>query len=264
MQVPVRNFIKFSLACCRAYHSCSKTLTDEQQCELIGNTLVDLGLFPDTRWRTDNSEIRISRRLELNLSYAELTTTSNADIEPEDIEKICSTLSLRDLDGNEYSPSEQDEWKLLCTEYSRHRESETRAKIPFHIFEQLFAKDVKGLKLGDRIQQEIESRSPDRLEEFDKLNIQEGLNSKIQEYALALLDAPQPEAEISLPELLSKQTRRIVEKVAYPTPEKFINPLIKLAEVTQGFHESCDDKAHCRVEVRLVEVVIPTLQQWDY
>lgn len=250
-QVPVRKFIKFALACCHAYRSNAESRTAEQQSELIGEYLVHLGLFPDEMWRTNDSEVRTSRRLELNLSYAELATTSNSDIEPEEVQRICQGLLLRDANGNEYSADEQKRWKLLCIDYSGHRDPKVRAQIPFRIFEQLFAKDVKGLQLGDRVEQEIESIDPGRLEEFYKLNVQGGLNTRVQEHALVLLDADAPEIGLPLADLLSKQTRRMVEKVAYPTPERFLNPLIKLAEVARDFHASYGMEHSCRIEIRL-------------
>lgn len=250
-QVPVRNFIKFSLANCEAYNSKPETFTAEQQEEIVGENLIHLGLFPDSLWRSERSETRISRRLELNLSYAELVTTNNSDIEPDDVAKICSKIKFRNFSGEEHSPVEQEKWKKLCVEYSTHRTPHARALIPFHIFEQLFAKDVKGLALGDRVEKEIEDADLGRVDEFLNLNVKDGLNKRAQEQAQALLDADNTDSGLPLIDLLSKQTRRMVEKDASPTPERFFNPLIQLAEVARDFHASIYNDNPCRIEVRL-------------
>ena len=249
-QVPVRNFIRFVLSCCKAYQAHGSSLTADQQNELIGRSLIYLGLFPDEHWHLDSSAARTSRRLELNLSYAELATTSNADIEPEDVAKICSSLSFKDIDGTELPPEQQEHWKHLCIEYSKNRARELREQIPFRIFEQLFAKDVKGLQLGDRVEQELAANTPDQLEEFQKLKIQEGLNNRTQEAALTLLNADSNNTGLPLVDALTKQTKRMVEKVAYPTPERFVNPVTKIAEIARDFHTSYPDSA-CRIELRL-------------
>lgn len=250
-QVPVRNFIKFSLASCEAYHSKQESLTAEQQEELVGENLTNLGLFPDALWRREGSEIRTSRRLELNLSYAELVTTNSSDIEADEVAKICAKIKFRNVEGEEYSPSEQENWKKLCIEYSTHRSPQVRALIPFQIFEQLFAKDVKGLALGDRVEKEIEDADLGRVDEFLNLNVKDGLNKRAQEQAQTFLDADNADSGLPLIDLLSKQTRRMVEKDASPTPERFFNPLIQLAEVARDFHASIDHETPCRIEVRL-------------
>jgi len=250
-QVPVRNFIKFSLASCEAYYSEPGSLTAEQQEEIVGRNLTHLGLFPDSLWRSEGSEARTSRRLELNLSYAELVTTSNSDIEPDDVAKICAKIKFRNIEGEEYSPLEQEYWKKLCIEYSTHRTPQVRGQIPFNIFEQLFAKDVKGLALGDRVEKEIEDADLGRVGEFRNLNVKDGLNKRAQEQAQTLLEADNPDSGLPLIDLLSKQTRRMVEKIASPTPERFFNPLIQLAEVARDFHASVDTNTTCRIEVRL-------------
>lgn len=250
-QVPVRNFIKFALASCEEYYLASGSLTSDQQEEIIGRNLIHLSLFPDSLWRSEGSEIRTSRRLELNLSYAELVTANNSDIEPDEVAKICTRIKFRNIDGEEYSPAEQEKWKKLCIEYSAQRAPQLREKIPFNIFEQLFAKDVKGLALGDRVEKEIEDADLGRVGEFQNLNVKNGLNKRAQEQAQTLLDAENPDLGLPLIELLSKQTRRMVEKDASPTPERFFNPLIQLAEVARDFHASVGNDTPRRIEVRL-------------
>ncbi|MCG9703219.1 hypothetical protein L1D19_24460 [Vibrio natriegens] len=249
-QVPVRNFIRFVLSCCKSYQSQGASLTDEQQDKLIGTGLVHLGLFPDEYWNIESSMPRTSRRLELNLSYAELATTNNVDIEPEDVAKICSSISFKNSDGTELASEEQQRWKELCVEYSKSRDRNIRELIPFRIFEQLFAKDVKGLQLGDRVERELEANSLEALEKFYELKVQDGLNNRVQESALVLLDADTSKSGLPLVDSISKQTKRMVEKVAYPTPEKFVNPLTKLAEIARDFYTSYSDTP-CKIELRL-------------
>ncbi|BCO21082.1 hypothetical protein KUC3_39390 [Alteromonas sp. KC3] len=249
-QVPVRRFVNFVLGCCESFKLEGSNHTLEKQVELIGRNLVYLGLFPDEFWSEGKSDSSIARRLELNLSYAELATSNNTDIEPEDVYKICSSLSFKDIQGNEYPLERQQVWKELCLEYSKTRRLDIRKEIPFRIFEQLFAKDVKGLQLGDRVEQELSTNTPKELEQFLSLNIKSGLNERIQDSALELLKADSIESGIPLADFLSKQTKRMVDKVAFPTPENFINPLIKLTEIARDFYPNYGN-SQCEIELRL-------------
>lgn len=236
LSISIRMFTAFSLAVVTECIGIGGNLDPAEVDQLVGRNLVELGMFPDENWRLGGTGGRVARTLELNSLRAELASSSTSDL---DIDKMLDQVQctiFKDIDGNEYLSSEQIAWRNLCSSYLESPDRRTRAKIPYRIFEQLFAKDVKGLQLGDRIEGELEQSSPDRVAEFKELGVQSGLNRRQQEDAAKFLDSqPSDELLCPLPTLLSAQTLRMVERAARPNPEQFTNPLIKIAEMAQVF-----------------------------
>ncbi len=236
LSISVRMFTAFALAVAREYVATAGNLDPTEVDQIVGRSLVELGLFPDENWRSGSTGGRIARTLELNSLRAELASSPTSDL---DIDKMLQQVQctiFKDVDGNEYPKLGQTEWRKLCSNYLENPNRLTRAKIPYRIFEQLFAKDVKGLQLGDRIENELQQSHSDRLAEYNELDVQGGLNKRQQEDAVKFLES-QPSDEILRPlsNLLSPQTLRMVERAARPNPERFTNPLIKIAEIAQVF-----------------------------
>lgn len=236
LSISVRMFTSFSLSVVTEYLETGGNLDPTEVDQLVGRNLVELGLFPDEGWRLGGTGSRIARTLELNSLRSELASSSTSDLDIDKmLEQVQSTI-FKDIDGSEFPFADQIEWRKLCATYLESPNRLTRSKIPYRIFEQLFAKDVKGLQLGDRIENELQQSHTDRLVEFYDLGIQSGLNRRQQEDAVKFLDC-QPADELlrPLPTLLSAQTLRMVERAARPNPERFTNPLIKIADVAQVF-----------------------------
>jgi S-DNA-T family DNA segregation ATPase FtsK/SpoIIIE len=251
IQLPLKNFIRFCINICSDRKLVESNLDEKTQEELIGNNLFYLNMFPDPSWNQDKIEARVRRRLLLNSFYAELAHPSNTDIETEEVERLCSIVRFKDSFGQYYSNEDQNNWKNLCIGYSNYSKSEIRKNIPFHVFSQLFSKDVKGLKLGERIEQEISDTDINRLAEYTKLNVKEGLDNRQIECAQTLLDAESNDFVTPLSELLTKQTKRMLDKVAFPIPENFNNPLTKLAEIARDFHVIYGKEKSYYMKIRL-------------
>jgi len=236
LSISVRMFTTFALAVVSDHLGVGGNLDSTEVDQLVGRNLIELGLFPDEGWRAGGTVPRIARTLELNSLRAELASSSSSDL---DIDKMLEQVQgcrFKDSDGTEYTDAIQTKWRNLCAAYLENPRRETRAQIPHRIFEQLFTKDVKGLQLGDRIENELQQTDPDRVSEFEDLGVQNGLNKRQQEEASKFLDS-QPADDLLRPlsSLLSPQTLRMVERAARPNPERFTNPLIKIAEVAQVF-----------------------------
>jgi S-DNA-T family DNA segregation ATPase FtsK/SpoIIIE len=234
LSISVRMFTTFAFAVVSEYHEIGGNLDSTEVNQLVGRNLLELGLFPDEDWRAGGTEPRIARTLELNSLRAELASSSNSDLDIDKMLEQVQAAQFKDSDGTEYPAPIQIKWRKLCSTYLENPSRDTRAQIPHRIFEQLFAKDVKGLQLGDRIENELQQTDPDRVAEFKNLGVQSGLNKRQQEEASKFLDS-QPEDDLldPLSSLLSAQTLRMVERAARPNPERFTNPLIKIAEVAQ-------------------------------
>jgi energy-coupling factor transporter ATP-binding protein EcfA2 len=100
---------------------------------------------------------------------------------------------------------------------------------------------VKGLPLGDRVLQEIDSADASRIPEFEGLSVLDGLNNRQAEDARKFLEAEvEDEALQNLKDLLTRQTLRIIEKLAAPNLERISNPVIKVSEVASEFRSRTD------------------------
>ncbi|MGY0235066.1 FtsK/SpoIIIE domain-containing protein [Longispora urticae] len=90
---------------------------------------------------------------------------------------------------------------------------------------EVFELKTKKIGLGQHVRQEIEKTAGERVDEFDAMMIEDALDRGDQESAQRFLDeAPVGGAE-PLADLLSKRSRRKVEKLAFPDSQFVQDPL---------------------------------------
>lgn len=252
VSISVRKYISFVITALDLAAAKGEALEPDEIDHIVGKSLESLDLFPDPEWREPGSEARILRRLRMNALHAELASSAASDIDAEQLVDKCAVKKFVDESGEEYSASDQSKWRTLCMQYCRTITRDIRRKIPYRIFMQLFAADSVGLPLGDRVFQEIDENDSDRIQEFNALGIQKGLNLRRSEDAQVFLDYEAEESgEPALVELITKQTRRMVEKLARPTNDKFDNPLSKIADVATILLGRSSEKDGLTIEVRL-------------
>lgn len=238
--IPIRKYIKFAEGACRAWLD-DKTPKDALTANnIVGQALWMLELFPDVLWRKDETEGKIQRRLELNSRYADLRS-STGDIDPEALEKVLNQKIFCDQDANPLTPEESQHWRGLCVHFLREPSTFTRQKIPFFIFEQLFVKDASGLKLGDRIRTEISNEDGTRIAEFIKLDVIDGLNQRSPVDALKLLEAaPTDISKPALVSLLTRKSRKALEKLINPPVRVFTNPMLEISRQLETIREQSE------------------------
>lgn len=248
--VPVRKFAGFVIAATREMASNPHPYSPDETNALVGRCLLHLDMFPDEHWRESPS--RLSRRLSLNLLRSELAASLSSDLDAEKTAQDCLRTKYVDEGGELYEPDKQAYWREECSKYCLSPTRDQRERIPYRIFEQAFRKDVKGLPLGQLVAEEIVGHSPGRKSEFDSLSVELGLNSRSSDDAIKFLESePVDTGVLPLKDLLSKQTRRRIEKLASPAIERVRNPLIKLAQVAKAFRESLDlEEGEFRIEMR--------------
>lgn len=255
ISISVRRFTQFSLSISLDRVKIGGNLGPQEIDELVGRNLLELGLFPYEEWRAVEANNRIARGLETNALRADLAASSTSDLDIDKIQEKIGSVNFKNRDG-EYLPApDQHYWRSLCSSYLESPKKETREKIPYQIFEQLFAKDVAGLKLGDRVQGEITAKDSERLPELLGLNVIGGLNRRHQDDAIKFIDAKPTDPEVpSLFDLVGSQTQRMILKVARPRAERFTNPLVKIAEVVcdMRYRNEIEEDDELTVEVRLV------------
>lgn len=251
--VPVRKFVSFALNAAVELASGPGSLEADEMDRLVGSHHVHLDMFPDEIWRRDANDGRISRRLTQNILHSELASSHANDLDQEKLVATCKRVWFRDLNNDEFDDSENGKWRKKCAAYCENPVREIREGIPYYIFEQLFSRDTKGLPLGERAWIEIDEADPSRGLEYEGLSVKLGLNRRDRDDAQKFLDAePDDETQTALRDVLTKQTRRMVEKAANPTPETFTNPFLKLAEVARSMRQSAsEDDRELILDLRL-------------
>lgn len=232
--IPVRRFARFVTSAARSVVEGDGIYTPNEIDELIGTHLIELDMFPDKLWR--GTENRVTRRLSLNLLRAELAASPSTDLDVEKVADDAKRTKFVDERGALYATAELEHWRSNCAEYCLNPSRELRAGIPYRIFEQVFVKDVKGLPLGDRVFQEIDCADASRLSEYDDLSVKDGLNNRQAEDARKFLEAEVEDESLQpLKDLLTKQTLKLIEKLAAPNLDRISNPVIKVSEVASAF-----------------------------
>jgi S-DNA-T family DNA segregation ATPase FtsK/SpoIIIE len=251
MTVPVRKFAAFVWAAAHEVVSNSGVYSSEETNALVGRSMIHLDMFPDEQWRQNPG--RVSRRLSLNLLRSELAASPSSDLDAEKTSQDCVRTKFVDEMGELYGPDLQGHWRQECSIYCLAPTRQRRERIPYRIFEQVFSKDVKGLPLGQRVAEEITNSTSTRKPEFDQLAVEIGLNNGSGDDARKLLESEPADASLlPLKDLLSKQTRRMIEKLAAPAVERIQNPLIKLSKVAGDFRERHNlEGGDFRIELRI-------------
>ncbi|MFC3685827.1 FtsK/SpoIIIE domain-containing protein [Hydrogenophaga luteola] len=247
--VPVRRFIGFIEEAARQWVSNEETIDPAIASCIVGDALWAMDMFPDPLWN-EGAEARWRRRLELNSRHADLIEGST-ELDAEAIETKALATKFVGRDGEALPFAVAQEWRRLCIAYGANPSSELRRQIPYEVFNQLFSKDLTGLRLGDRVRAELAEVAPDRLGEFDALDVTGGLNTKSSHDANRLLDASPPPGLKPLADLLSGATRKSLERLAAPPRKRFFNPIIEIIRQAQRVSSDTASKQIAVIELAL-------------
>lgn len=247
--VPVRRFIGFIEEAARKWVANEETIDPAIASRIVGNALWAMDMFPDPLWN-EGTEARWRRRLELNSRHADLIEGST-ELDAEAIETKALATKFVDRDRKALPIDVAQEWRRLCIAYGANPSSELRRQIPYEVFSQLFSKDLAGLRLGDRVRAELAGAAPDRLGEFDALDVTGGLNTKSSHDANRLLDASPPPGLKPLADLLSVSSRKSLERLAAPPRKRFFNPIIEIIRQAQRVSSDTASKQIAVIELAL-------------
>lgn len=251
--VSVRRFVDFAEQVCRSWRQQAEMIDGLSADRVIGESLWTLEkLFPDVHWHEGGSDTRSRRRIAMNFRHADLmdgTTELNAE------EVAVKARSVRFVggDGKPLPTAQSSEWSKLCTQYGRDRDLKTRRNIPYSIFSQLFSRDTAGLRLGDRLRTEIENVAPDRLAEFDALDLTAGLNTRNSHAAVQLQDAIPPVGFRPLIDLATAKTRKSIERLVVPPRKRFFNPAIEIVRQVQRVQADLQGSSIARLEIEVID-----------
>lgn len=248
--VPVRRFVAFAEAACEVWLTHPATIDAAVADRIVGNALWAMDMFPDPGWNEGAAEARWRRRLELNTRHADLLD-GNTELTAEDVIAKAEATQFKGDDGEPLLPREVLRWRQLCSSYGLETTAELRRQIPYRMFSQLFVRDTAGLRLGERVRAELESAAPDRMPEFDGLDVTSGLNARSSHDANRLLDAVPARGCKPLADLVSAATRKSVERLAVPPRRQFFNPAIEIVRLAQRVRADAGDRRVASIVVEL-------------
>lgn len=197
-------------------------LTPDEVDAAVGGNLATLGLFPDLGLFDEDRAVRT--RLVRNVRVSELRQPAGAMISDDDL--------LARIDATEF---DTDLLQIHAVDAATLRERmravvqgggfATRRLIDLSLWLELFERRADQAGLGQLVREHMAATAPDRLDEFENLDVEAGLDHSEQEAAERLLRAEPLEGEPTLTDLLAPRLRRRVEKVAFPDAQVAADPL---------------------------------------
>lgn len=205
--------------------------TPDVVCAEISAALPALGLFPDrdlfvrpaalparikknvcvSAFKQPNGKEISAEDLIDRIATAEFTDESLAHIGA-DSETVKARMRDLVLNLNRSGPDLQDRRQLRCGH-------------DLALWLEVFEQKSKKIGLGQQVRQEIEKKAADRVDDFDAMMIEEGLDRGDQESAQRFLDEAPIGGADALADLLTKRSRRKVEKLAFPDSQLVQDPL---------------------------------------
>lgn len=196
----------------------------------ISAALPALDLFPDRGLFIKPAAL--PARIKKNVSVSAFKQPTGKEITEDDlIDRIATTeFSKESLDyiGTD-SETAKTRMRSLVLDLNRSGSSpqdprQLRCEQDLTLWLEVFEQKSKKIGLGQQIRQEIEKAAAERIDEFDAMMIEDSLDRGDQESAQRFLDEAPTNGE-PLADLLSKRSRRKVEKLAFPDSQFVQDPL---------------------------------------
>lgn len=213
----------------------------------VSNALPSLGMFPDHCLFVSDSALEA--RIRKNVRVSGLKQPSGTVLSEEDLLARIDAAELTDASLERLGLSADDaktHMRNLVMEWGERTEDARRA-LDLPLWLEIFEKRSKKIGLGRQIRDAIERIASARLDEFDALLVEDGLDRSDQVAAeLFLFAEPSTDSE-PLADLLPKPLRRRVEKIAFPDSLVVPDPLRALLRELTYF----DDEEEGTVSVRI-------------
>ncbi|MET7487624.1 FtsK/SpoIIIE domain-containing protein [Streptomyces sp. NPDC005538] len=197
----------------------------------ISAALPALDLFPDRGLFIKPAAL--PARIKKNVSVSAFKQPTGKEIAEDDlIDRITTTEFSEECLDHIGTDSETAKTRMRSLIQNLNRSGSTpqdprqlRREQDLTLWLEVFEQKSKKVGLGQQVRQEIERADAERVDEFDAMMIEDALDRGDQESAQRFLDeAPIGGAE-PLADLLSKRSRRKVEKLAFPDSQFVQDPL---------------------------------------
>ncbi|MEU4386241.1 FtsK/SpoIIIE domain-containing protein [Promicromonospora sp. NPDC023805] len=211
----------------------------------IAEALPGLELFPDRDlFANPNSlELRIKRNARMSTLNEQPT---GATISEDDLLARIGAAAFSDEHLSRLG-ADQGETRALMSELVMQKSDVARRRLDYGLWLELFERETARVGLGGQVRAMLEKSAPERIGEFDSLDVEVELDQSDQGAAERLLNAETPGDSPRLADLLGKPLRRRVEKVAVPDAQVTDDPLRALLHALIIF----DDEDSGTVSIRL-------------
>ncbi|PHV68456.1 FtsK/SpoIIIE domain-containing protein [Williamsia muralis] len=235
-RLSLRRWVAYVLKTCELANS-TDLLTPELVSRAAGEALFALGLFADHLLFDVANAAR--SRLTKNLNVSDLRQPSGAAIADDDLrERIESFEPPQTFLAS--SGLSVETTRALMRRVLQGGD-EARASIDLQLWLLLFDRRPDRRGLGSHFREDLARQDSTRVEEFDDLEVEPGLNDSDQEAAERLVRAEPPEDLAALVEIVSPKLRRQVQKVAFPDAQLAPDPL---RAILHGVHVLDDGEEH--------------------
>lgn len=214
----------------------------------VSNALPSLGLFPDNNLVV--SESALEARIRKNVRVSGLKQPNGSILSEDDLLARIDTAELTDGALERVGLSVADaksHMRNLVMERGERTEDARRA-LDLPLWLELFEQRSTKVGLGRQLRDAVERAAGERIDEFDALLVEEGLDHSDQDAAERFLFAEPPLDAEPLADLLPKPLRRRVEKIAFPDSLVVLDPLRALLRELTYFDDEEEGTVFVRVE----------------
>jgi S-DNA-T family DNA segregation ATPase FtsK/SpoIIIE len=222
----LRSWVPFVSRCAELLAESQRAITMEEVRGVLSSELHHLLLFPD-EFLYDRSGAS-ERRLQRNQHLAELRNPLGRELRDDDLAARIESVVLHDRAN---SPLEGEESNRI-REQMRSIQASGGPSPAHHVqlvhWEQLFEKGSKSNGLGKLVRQSILATHPTRLEEFNDLDVEEGLDEGDGQAAETLVTAASIGDQPPLIDLLPSTLRKKIDRLIFRGEHAASDPLIAI------------------------------------
>ncbi|MEV6213600.1 FtsK/SpoIIIE domain-containing protein [Nocardia sp. NPDC051833] len=220
----------------------------------ISAALPALDLFPDRGLFIKPAAL--PARIKKNVSVSAFKQPSGKEITEDDlIDRIATTEFSKESLDHIGTDSETAKTRMRSLVLDLNRSGTTpqdprqlRCEQDLTLWLEVFEQKSTKIGLGQQVRQEIERTATERVDEFDAMLIEDALDRGDQESAQRFLDEAPTGGTEPLADLLSKRSRRKVEKLAFPDSQFVQDPLRALLRELTYFADEEEGSVVVRLE----------------
>jgi DNA segregation ATPase FtsK/SpoIIIE, S-DNA-T family len=222
--ISLRDWVDFLEQCCIKLNQEDKTWSGDETRRAVGSSLFHLNLFPDPHLLSFHKR-QFERRIEFNSHFARLNNSKGRELDEDDLMEAIKTTNFVDENQKKLSDKEAEIIRENAREIVQPTQNRDYSTITLDQWTQIFEKERDESKVGDKVVALLAEQYEDRLEEYENLNIRDGLNAEEQETANEFINTPPAEGTKSIFDLLDSRLKRRIEKIAAPRVTIVSDPL---------------------------------------
>ena len=240
----LRRWARYVSSCCDRALMAPLTTPDAIQ-EAVGRSLHRLELFPDPNLFSSGLPVRT--RVARNTNVSALLKPGGTAIAEDDLLTRIEQCPFDTITYDRVGATDS-ELRQLMKSYAQSQAPEARESLDLDVWLKLFEQGPQQAGLGEQIREELERTFTDRVDEFNALDVETGLDESEQAAAEAFLRAEPPADLRPLVDVISGRLRRRVEKLAFPDARLEEDPLRALLHVVHVLDEQLDGEVHLDIE----------------